>query len=41
MNTIDAPQKIAPQESDLNDASGSFAHEFPAYSVSVLKLTAK
>jgi alpha-N-arabinofuranosidase len=41
MNTIDAPRKIAPQESDLNDASASFAHEFPAYSVSVLKLTAK
>jgi alpha-L-arabinofuranosidase len=41
MNTIDAPRKIAPRESDLNDASASFAHEFPAYSVSVLKLTAK
>lgn len=41
VNTIDAPQKIAPQESDLHDAAASFTHEFPAYSVSVLKLAAK
>ena len=38
MNTIDAPQKIAPQESDMHDTAASFTHEFPAYSMSVLKL---
>jgi alpha-L-arabinofuranosidase len=41
MNSIAEPTKVAPQESDLHDAAATFTHEFPAYSVSVLKLAAK
>ena len=41
MNSITEPTKIAPRETDLHDAGASFVHEFPAYSVSVLKLGAK
>jgi alpha-L-arabinofuranosidase len=38
VNTIADPNKVAPVESDVHDAGPSFTHEFPAYSVSVLKL---
>jgi alpha-L-arabinofuranosidase len=41
VNTIDEPRKIAPRELRLDGAAPSFVHEFPAYSVSVLKLAVK
>jgi alpha-N-arabinofuranosidase len=40
-NTVDQPTKIVPQEVDLHDAGSSFLHEFPGYSVSVLKFSMK
>ncbi|MGD0770326.1 MAG: alpha-L-arabinofuranosidase C-terminal domain-containing protein [Tepidisphaeraceae bacterium] len=41
VNTLDEPRKIFPKEADFHDAAASFSHEFPAYSVSVLKIDAK
>jgi alpha-L-arabinofuranosidase len=38
VNTIDNPTKITPQEADIDDAARTFTHEFPAYSVSVIRL---
>jgi alpha-L-arabinofuranosidase len=41
VNTVKEPRKIFPQSADIDDAAASFTHEFPAYSVSVLKFAAK
>lgn len=41
VNTISNPRKIYPTDSEIDDAGASFAHEFPAYSVSVLKIGTK
>jgi alpha-L-arabinofuranosidase len=40
-NTIAAPTKVAPQQADVTDAGQQFTHEFPAYSVSVMRLNVK
>ncbi|HUB27088.1 MAG TPA: alpha-L-arabinofuranosidase C-terminal domain-containing protein [Tepidisphaeraceae bacterium] len=37
-NSIEAPLKVAPQSADITDAAPQFTHEFPAYSVSVMRL---
>jgi len=41
VNSMDAPKKVSPQPADIHDAAASFTHEFPAYSVSVLKFNVK
>ncbi|HEX4055514.1 MAG TPA: alpha-L-arabinofuranosidase C-terminal domain-containing protein [Tepidisphaeraceae bacterium] len=41
VNTIEQPRKIYPRSADITDAAASFTHEFPADSVSVLKLSVK
>jgi hypothetical protein len=33
--------KVAPKQSKLSNAAATFAHEFPASSVSVIKLNAR
>jgi alpha-L-arabinofuranosidase len=38
VNTVAAPLKVAPKEEAITDAAPTFTHEFPAYSVSILKL---
>ncbi len=40
-NTFDAPQKVAPREEAITNAAVSFRHDFPANSVSVLRISAK
>lgn len=40
-NSIDQPQKVVPRTETANDLSASFTREFPAYSVTVLKLKTK
>ena len=37
MNSIQEPQKVAPREETISNASTKFTHEFPAHSVSVLR----
>jgi alpha-N-arabinofuranosidase len=37
-NSIDAPAKIAPAQTNIDNAGPSFVHEFPANSVSVIRL---
>jgi alpha-L-arabinofuranosidase len=39
-NTLDEPTKIAPKKSEIK-AGTSFSHEFPACSVTILRLKAK
>ena len=41
INTVAAPEKVAPQAITLTGVSRSFAHEFPAHSVTVLRLKAR
>jgi alpha-L-arabinofuranosidase len=41
VNTLDEPRKVFPTEVEFHDAAASFSHEFPAFSVSVLKIDAK
>ena len=41
MNSLEAPEKVAPQTLTLTDAGSSFLHEFPAHSVTVLRLKAR
>ncbi len=40
-NTIDDPLKIAPKKSTIDNAGASFSHDFPANSVSVIRLKAQ
>jgi len=40
-NSLANPRKVYPQEQDVSDAGATFTHEFPAYSVNVLKIDAK
>ncbi len=37
-NSVEEPTKIVPQRSQINDAGLQFTHEFPPYSVSVIRL---
>jgi alpha-L-arabinofuranosidase len=41
VNTIDNPLKVAPESVPIEGASASFTHEFPAHSVSVIRLKVK
>ena len=38
VNSLDQPTAVAPVESKLTDAAGGFAHTFPAYSMTVLRI---
>ena len=38
VNSLDQPTVVAPVEATLADAAGSFAHTFPPYSVTVLRI---
>lgn len=38
VNTIDAPEKVAPKLVIIKNAGKTFTHEFPAHSVSVIRL---
>ncbi len=38
VNSIDRPTKVATQKMSIDNAAVSFTHEFPAYSVSVIRL---
>jgi alpha-L-arabinofuranosidase len=40
-NSLEAPTKIAPAQATIDDAGTSFVHEFPADSVSVIRLKTK
>jgi alpha-N-arabinofuranosidase len=40
-NTVDAPEKIAPEKGTIANAAAKFTHEFPPYSVSVMRLKVK
>jgi alpha-L-arabinofuranosidase len=41
VNTIDEPTKLSPKKQSINVAGTSFTHEFPAHSVTVLRLKAQ
>jgi alpha-N-arabinofuranosidase len=41
VNTIDEPEKVTPKQVEIHDAAATFAHEFPGYSVSVVRLKTK
>jgi alpha-N-arabinofuranosidase len=41
VNSFDAPAKVAPVESTIQDVSNSFKHSFPANSMTVLRLKVK
>ena len=40
VNTVAEPEKVAPQDMTITDAGPTFLHEFPAHSVTVLRLRA-
>jgi alpha-L-arabinofuranosidase len=40
-NSLANPKKVYPQDQDISDAGATFTHEFPAYSVNVLKIDVK
>jgi alpha-N-arabinofuranosidase len=40
-NSMDEPNKVTPHTEKVNGLSADFAREFPAYSVTILKLRAK
>jgi alpha-N-arabinofuranosidase len=41
VNSIDDPMKVAPKQMTLSNAAPSFTHEFPAFSVTVLRIKTK
>ena len=41
MNSVAEPEKVAPKQVKITDAAASFEHEFPAHSVTVLRLATK
>ena len=41
VNSVDNPIKVAPKHSNIDNAGTSFDHEFPAHSVSILRLKTK
>jgi alpha-L-arabinofuranosidase len=41
VNTVADPTKVAPKDSTISNAAANFTHEFPANSVSVIRLKAK
>jgi alpha-L-arabinofuranosidase len=38
INSVGSPEKVAPKKAALSNAGPNFVHEFPAYSVSVMRL---
>lgn len=38
VNSLDDPEKVAPRSIPITDAAGAFIHQFPGYSVSVIRL---
>ena len=41
MNSLDTPKKVAPQTTTLTGVGPTFVHEFPAHSVTVLRVRAR
>ena len=41
VNTVEKPEKVAPKTLVIKNVGRSFTHEFPAYSVSVIRLKAR
>ncbi len=41
VNTLAEPEKIAPKQTTITDASAKFTHDFPAHSISVIRLKTK
>jgi alpha-N-arabinofuranosidase len=41
VNTLDDPKHIVPQQAKIDNAGTSFVHEFPGYSVSIVRLKTK
>jgi len=41
VNSLDAPEKVAPQTTTLTGIGPTFVHEFPAHSVTVLRVRAR
>ena len=41
VNSLDAPEKVAPQTTTLTGVGRTFVHEFPAHSVTVLRVRAR
>ncbi len=41
VNSVDAPEKVAPQTTTLTGIGPTFIHEFPAHSVTVLRVRAR
>jgi len=41
VNTIQTPEKIVPRRQDITDAAPDFVHDFPPYSLSVMRFTVK
>jgi len=41
VNSVDAPEKVAPQTTTLTGVGRTFVHEFPAHSVTVLRVRAR
>ena len=40
MNTLDIPTKVSPATSFARDVGTAFRHQFPAYSLTVMRITA-
>jgi len=41
VNTIAQPEKVAPKAAPIQGIAPTFTHEFPAHSVSVVRLNAR
>ena len=41
VNTVESPEKVAPQTTTLTGVGSAFVHEFPAHSVTVLRVKAR
>ena len=41
VNTVEAPTKVAPRTGTIAGTGGTFLHEFPAHSVTVLRFKAR
>lgn len=41
MNSIDEPEKVAPKPIEIHDAAAIFVHNFPAHSISVIRVKIK
>ena len=41
VNSLESPEHVAPKALTITNAGSTFVHEFPAYSVSVIRLKVK